>query len=135
MTLNGKCVFNEFPIPSHIIRKHLIINSNTQINDPYSLFLNALMNVTSLSFEIGYINQASALFIFRKVLKDMLSIAVSINYDIDEHKSNVFSQENEHQSHQEDLEKLQTQENELQPQKKECIIITQFEIYPKNIYE
>lgn len=42
----------------------------------------ALNNVTSLSFAICYINQVSAPFIFRKSLKDMLSIAVSIDYKL-----------------------------------------------------
>ena len=42
--------------------------------------LYALNNV--IYFVIGYINQVSAPFIFRKSLKDILSIAVSIDYNL-----------------------------------------------------
>ncbi|KAK8834230.1 hypothetical protein M9Y10_026377 [Tritrichomonas musculus] len=66
-------------IPSNIDKKYLGINSNAQII-PSSLFLNAFMNVTFPSYAIGYVNQASAPFIFRKAIKDIFSIAVSIDY-------------------------------------------------------
>ena len=58
------------------------------INDDalFSKFSDALKNVTSLSLGIGYINQASAPHIVGNAFKNIASIAVSIDYKLDQIK-------------------------------------------------
>ena len=110
-------------------RMKLGINNDAQICDLDSIFLNAFMNVSSLSYEIGYINQASAPFFVRKALKDIFSIAVSIEYNL----FSISSQKNEHQSPPIDFEeKLQNQKKEFEIQQKEFEIQKkEFEIRQK----
>ncbi|KAK8897484.1 hypothetical protein M9Y10_015439 [Tritrichomonas musculus] len=83
------------------------------------------MNVASLSFEIGYINQASAPFFVEKAFKDIFSIAVSIDYKLnvdrmhEAHHSNAKTSPTLNKDSDANDEPKSQLKNELQSQQKD----------------